>query len=809
MKLRSGAVVAGALAVAACVLGVRCHGAGGREVPADSTKPELDAAAEASVTAATPGPRLWVVLDDARFADARALEDDAHHAEAAAALEADASKTKTAEERCEVEYVVGRLRALGGDDAGAAAAFDAVTSAASGDAGSACASLVDYARARAAEAWERQGKPDDAIARASAVSADAAIAAETALVKAEALAAKGDRASAVPIWRDALAKRPHGPRWIDTASRLAGALLDGVDGSAGGGTSQTAARGDARSHAREAMDLANRLLVEAPTFDDVSGAPALRKRAIALDAALPRELTVDERVARARALLDAGKVEKARTELDAVLGAIPRSDHGGTCRARTLRAQIVARWKRSAAADAWGDAIRACEGEGDALASALYSGAKASAAAQRPDEAIERFARVEKDFPKHRLADDARLLSAAVVRDRDPARAEKMLLELPDVYPEGDMRSEALFRVALDRMARGDWEGAKAPLDRAASIDGPSRHWAIAGRAAYFRAKCAAKTGDVDDAKRRWIAIVRSEPLAYYMAQAYDRLAEVDAALARSTLAAAEAAEPAGAFVTRDHPELRSPAFARALALLEVGEIDFARKELYASHVTSERADPELVWLAASLLDRADAPDAGHAFSRGRLSDFLEHYPSGRWRFAWQAAYPRAFDGLVASASREEHVPETVLWGVMREESAFVADIKSPANAHGLMQLLPSTARLVARGTGLASDETALHAPRVSIELGAKLLAQLRASFPDDPSLAIPAYNAGAGAVRAWLKARPTMDFDLWVEEIPFEETRNYTKRVLASELAYAMLYAPDAAKEVLELPAHAGAVAP
>jgi len=60
--------------------------------------------------------------------------------------------------------------------------------------------------------------------------------------------------------------------------------------------------------------------------------------------------------------------------------------------------------------------------------------------------------------------------------------------------------------------------------------------------------------------------------------------------------------------------------------------------------------------------------------------------------------------------------------------------------------------------------------------------------------------------VRAWLKARPGVDFDIWVEEIPFEETRNYTKRVLASELAYATLYAPDVAKEVLALPARLAA---
>jgi soluble lytic murein transglycosylase len=775
----------------ACALVVRCHGAGGREQPADSTKPETDAGSEAQAASAVEGPSLWVVLDDPRFADARALEDDAHHVEAAAALEADLAKTTTARERCESQYVIGRLRALGGDDAGAVTAFNAAV--AGDNAGTqACAALLDYARARAAAAYERMGKPEDAVVSASGVGPRVAIADEATLVRAEACAAKGDKSQAVQIWRDHLAKHPRGLRWVDTAVRLATALLDGVDG-------------DAKSHAREAWDLVTRVAVEAPTLDDSSGALAARKRAEALDPTLAHELSIDDRIKRAKALVDASQPDKARTEIEATLAAIPQKDRAPSevaCRASTVRAQAIAKSKKGSSADAWGDTIRACAKESDALASALYNGAKASASAQRPDEALDRYGRIEKEFAKHRLADDSRLASALILHDRDVARFETMLLSLPDDYPEGDMRGEALFRVALEHMARGDWEGAKAPLDRNVQIDASSHHWATAGRAAYFRAKCSAKTGDLADAKRRWVEIVRAHPLAYYMAQAYDRLAEADPALARSTLDAAALAEPQGPFLTHEHPEMKSAEFTRAIALLEVGEIDYARKEMNASGATADAADPEMVWACASLFDRAGAFDVGHSFARGRLSDHLGHYPSGRWRFAWEAAYPRAFASIVTRVAGETNVPAPVLWGVMREESAFIPDVRSPSNAHGLMQLLPSTAREVARGTSFASDETALHVPRVNIALGARLLAGLRATFSDNPALAIPSYNAGMGAVRSWLRARPTADFDVWVEQIPFEETRGYIKRVLSSELVYATLYAPEAAKEVLALPA-------
>jgi len=777
------------LAIASLAFGVRCHGAGGREAPSDSTtKVETDAAPDATRARASELPAMWVVLDDARFADARAFEDDAKHADAAAALDADLAKTTSAKEKCEAEYVVGRLKALAGDDVGAATAFDAAS----------CDPIADYARARAAGAYERAGKTAEAIARASSVAPSVAIAEEATLVRAEALAASGDRKQALTIWRDHLGKHPRGARWVDTTVRLATALLDGVDG-------------DPKAGAREAYDLATRVTVDAPTLADSSGASAQRRRAESLDASLRRELTVDERLKRARAFLDAAQADKARAEVDAAIAQIPANERAASevaCRAESLRAQAVAKSKKSAAPAAWGDAIRACAKESDALASALFNGAKASTTTA-PDEALARFARIEKEFPKHRLADDARLLAALVVHDRDVAKFESMLTTLPDDYPQGDMRSEALFRVALDHMARGDWEGAKAPLDRAAQIDGATHAWSIAGRAAYFRAKCAAKTGDVEDAKKRWIEVVKAQPLAYYMAQSYARLAEIDPALARSTLDEASRAETSANPIAHDRPELHAPDVARAIALLEVGEIDYAKREFAAAHATTDDADVDLVWTVAAMFDHAGAFDVGHALARGRLADYLAHYPSGRWRFAWETAYPKAFDALVTRAASDEKMPAPMIWGVMREESAFIADVRSPANAHGLMQLLPSTAAIVARGTALPSDETALHTPHVSVALGSKLLASLRAMFPDNASLAIPAYNAGAGAVRAWLRARGQDDFDVWVELIPFDETRGYTKRVLASELAYATLYDPPRAKEVLELPARAGAAPP
>jgi soluble lytic murein transglycosylase len=513
-------------------------------------------------------------------------------------------------------------------------------------------------------------------------------------------------------------------------------------------------------------------------------------------------LSEDDRLRRVKAWLDALDPAKALVEANSMYNAWPPAGKtgSGACSLATYRAQAMVRTK-TPSADAWGDAIRACAGD-DQLAGALFQGGKSSLSAKRPQEGLERLAKTEQQFPKHRLADDARLIAAMSLKDAgDEARFTSMLLALPDDYPEGDMRTEGLFRVALLRMSKGDWAGAKDPLDRILVIEPDDRHWATAGRALYFRARAAAMTGDADGAATRYAKIIESYPLAFYMTQAYARLAAMDDARAVKTLADAVAREPQGSFFTREHPELRTATFDRVRALLEVGEIETAKKEIARAGYTSETADKELVWAIAATYDRAGAADISHSFTRTRLYDHLPHYPSGMWRQPWEISFPRAFEPLVVKESEANGIPAALTWGIMREESSFLAEVKSPANAYGLMQLIVPTAKMVASGSALPWDAESLKRPEVNIALGTKMLGQLRGTFSVNRSLAIAAYNGGPGAVRRWVDARSAEDFDLFVEEIPYDETRGYIKRVLGSQAAYAFLYARPSLKEVLTIP--------
>jgi soluble lytic murein transglycosylase len=146
---------------------------------------------------------------------------------------------------------------------------------------------------------------------------------------------------------------------------------------------------------------------------------------------------------------------------------------------------------------------------------------------------------------------------------------------------------------------------------------------------------------------------------------------------------------------------------------------------------------------------------------------------------------------------------------VMREESAFDASAVSHANAYGLMQVISPTAKHYGKQAGVPYDRRALTTPEISIAIGSRVLASYRDRFfPDDPLLTIPGYNAGPGRPIRWAKDWPSVDFDVWVELIPFRETRRYTKRVLASRASYAFLYYRDQGVDPLRLPRRLSATA-
>lgn len=156
----------------------------------------------------------------------------------------------------------------------------------------------------------------------------------------------------------------------------------------------------------------------------------------------------------------------------------------------------------------------------------------------------------------------------------------------------------------------------------------------------------------------------------------------------------------------------------------------------------------------------------------------------------WAHAFPQAYNRVVQGASKKNDMPASLIWSVMRAESTFREQTHSGAGALGLMQLIPPTARRVAKELGLPEFSNAmLLNPETNITFGSRYLRRLNKSMNGNLPLIIASYNAGPHRVLGWLKDFGSLDFDEFIEHIPFLETRNYTKKVLRNLFVYQTLY--------------------
>jgi soluble lytic murein transglycosylase len=148
--------------------------------------------------------------------------------------------------------------------------------------------------------------------------------------------------------------------------------------------------------------------------------------------------------------------------------------------------------------------------------------------------------------------------------------------------------------------------------------------------------------------------------------------------------------------------------------------------------------------------------------------------------------YPRPFLDAVVRASKLAQLPQDWILAVMRQESLFRKDAVSHADARGVMQMVLSTAAAVARRWHLSSPgRDGLFDPSIAVPLGAAHLRELLDRYGEQLTLSLAAYNAGPAAVAHWLPRTP-MDADVWIENIPYNETRGYVQHVLEHIVAFA-----------------------
>ena len=147
------------------------------------------------------------------------------------------------------------------------------------------------------------------------------------------------------------------------------------------------------------------------------------------------------------------------------------------------------------------------------------------------------------------------------------------------------------------------------------------------------------------------------------------------------------------------------------------------------------------------------------------------------------------FDDQVRPAAREQALDEAWVYGLMRQESRFITNARSSVGASGLMQLMPATAKWVAKKIGLKDyDHRRVNDPEINLLLGTSYMRMVMEDLDNHPVLASAAYNAGPGRARKW-RAEVPLEGAIYAETIPFSETRDYVKKVMSNAVYYSVLF--------------------
>ena len=217
--------------------------------------------------------------------------------------------------------------------------------------------------------------------------------------------------------------------------------------------------------------------------------------------------------------------------------------------------------------------------------------------------------------------------------------------------------------------------------------------------------------------------------------------------------------------------EIRTfPSVKRALAFLDIGRVSHARREWQYAFNHLDSNGRQALAVIAGRLEWADRPISTLAQQRS-------------WHDL-QLRFPLAHEPLFDNAARKSAISKNWIYGIARQESAFMPDALSPVGATGLMQLMPSTAKSVSRHQRIKYSKKRLLEPAYNIRLGSLYLKELLHKYKGNRVLATAAYNAGPGNVKKWLK-RFNGPLDIWIERIPFAETKKYVQRVLTYSTIY------------------------
>ena len=301
-------------------------------------------------------------------------------------------------------------------------------------------------------------------------------------------------------------------------------------------------------------------------------------------------------------------------------------------------------------------------------------------------------------------------------------------------------------------------------------------------RADYWYGVMLQQRGMRGSAVKAYNALVQKYPLHYYSVLAIVRLRELGESVTILSLPAEDEKHAAAGKPCDLLPE-------KIRMLIRMELMDDARAEIEHeknSILKNYSSDPDKL---LRVFECTGTRDILYRSLRGKYHKYTTFFPYKDILSYWKILYPLFSMEEVGRISEEHGVPPYLTLSIIRQESSFNPGATSPSGAMGLMQLMPKTSRHIAKLIDEPYDRKSVYTAETNMRYGVYYVSRLMDKFHGNTALAVGGYNGGPHNVATWLRFKWTDRLDLFVELIPFEQTRNYIRRVTTSLTRYHYLY--------------------
>ncbi len=404
--------------------------------------------------------------------------------------------------------------------------------------------------------------------------------------------------------------------------------------------------------------------------------------------------------------------------------------------------------------------------------------------------ALRHFKRLQKQAPQAKWLPKLTLRIAKLQRARGKSKAFYTTIQtLFTQFPASQHTANACWEAVWGHYLR---KNTRASLRWVERCLGTSKVWEpIYGtRLLYWKGRMLANQGHTQKAKALWQHLQSNHPYNFYTLLASYALAPPLQATVEATFAglAAHKLPALPALPTRLDALFQLPVFSHALFLLSLNlrqEATGAFKSMRWNRLSRPAVEQALGLFEAMEMHHQLIVLLANKRWGTLLSSTIQSSA------LWRRSHPLAYRELVFEHGEKRRVDPFFALSIMREESRFEEGVRSLVGATGLMQLMPATARDTGRRIHLNHVVQDLTNPQYNVPIGVAYLGHVLKRFNHHIVFSAAAYNAGPGRVRQWKKQFGRVPIDAFIERIPYQETRNYVRRVWLSYWVYQRIYRP------------------